>query len=262
MFNRDLYNAKRIDEWSSQFNNAQPFRFLVIDNFLDFDLAQSLSKEFPSLEYMDVNYKGINEKKSEHSSFENLHPVFTNFKDAITRKEVTCIIENIAQIDKLETIEDRYGFGLHQGGQHSFLDIHVDYNLHPIRKKQRRLNLIIFLNPEWNQEWGGALEFWDKHVTSCRQSISPVFNRCVLFECNEYSYHGYSKINCPETITRKSFYLYYFSNPEQPMIFHDTIFKNKPSEPLSKRFVVSLKEATKNFIKRILYYSGLSRFLK
>src|SRR5215203_2621548 len=262
MINKDLCDVKQIDEWSRQFNKAQPFRFLVIDNFLDRTLAQSLSKEFPSLEYMNVNYKGINEKKSEHSSFENLHPVFTNFKNAITRKEITSTIENITQIDKLETIEDRYGFGLHQGGPRSFLDIHVDYNLHPIRKKQRRLNLIIFLNTEWKQEWGGALEFWNRDVTVCVQSISPFFNRCVLFECNEYSYHGYSKINCPHDVTRKSIYQYYFTEPQEKIIFHDTIFKNKPEESVGKKFIVPIKEILKNSVKRFFYYLGLKRFLK
>jgi hypothetical protein len=90
----------------------------------------------------------------------------------------------------------------------------------------------------------------------------PLFNRCVLFECNEYSFHGYSKINCPEEITRKSFYQYYFTDPEEKIVFHDTIFKSKPEESVTKRLLVSIKETLKNATKRTLYHFGLRRWLK
>lgn len=262
MFNENLLDERKINAWKQQFNNAVPFRFLVIDNFLDPAIAAQLSREFPALEKMDVNYKGINEKKSEHSNFETLHPVFRELRNRITHPAITGAIEKIAGIEALETIGDRYGYGLHQGGTNSFLDIHVDYNLHPLRKKQRRLNLIIFLNPEWRPEWGGALEFWNREVTACVQSISPVFNRCVLFESHDYSYHGYSKISCPEHISRKSFYLYYFSAPGQRLLFHDTIFRATPDEKAIKKPVVYIKELVKNFIKRILYHTGLNRLMK
>jgi len=262
MFIDTITDEEQINGWKKKFNEASPFRFIVIDNFLDLELAGHLSTEFPSLNEMDVNYNGINERKSEHSSFDNLHPSFKNLKRILAQRKITETIEKIARIDNLQVIEDRYGIGLHQGGRNSFLDIHVDYNLHPIKKKQRRLNLIIFLNREWQEEWGGSLEFWSKDLSQCMQSILPVFNRAVLFECTEYSYHGYSQITCPENTTRKSFYQYYFSEPEQKLIFHDTIFQNKPIEAPLKRAVVISKEFTKNFMKRILYYSGLNRFLK
>ncbi len=262
MINRNFSDKEQLIKWSREFHTGHPFRFLVIDNFSDYDFAECLSREFPALNNMDVTYKGINEQKSEHSNFAQLHSSFTDLKSQITNPQFINIIEKISGISSLETIDDRYGCGLHQGGANSFLDIHVDYNLHPVKKKQRRLNLIIFLNPEWREEWGGNLEFWNKDVTQCMHSISPIFNRCVLFECTDHSYHGYSKIKCPASTTRKSFYQYYFSEPEQKLFFHDTIFKNKPQEPIIKKFVVAIKETAKNWVKRIFYYLGLTNFLK
>ena len=93
----------------------------------------------------------------------------------------------VTGIPGLQTIEDRLGYGLHQGANQSFLDIHIDYNLHPLRKLYRKLNLIIFLNESWESNWGGHLELWDADVANCVQSIAPVFNRCALFECSEIS---------------------------------------------------------------------------
>lgn len=262
MFNKRFTDETQVLDWQKSFNNAKPFRFLVIDDFLEPEFAIQLAEKFPTLEEMNVNYKGINERKSEHSDFDGLPAEFSQLKKCLAMSEVTTAIETITQIRNLELINDRFGFGLHQGGKDSFLDIHVDYNLHPIRQKQRRMNLILFLNLEWQQDWGGALEFWNKDVTVCEQSILPRFNRCVLFECNEYSFHGYSRITCPQEATRKSFYQYYFTNPQEKIVFHDTIFKSKPSEPIRKKIIVSVKETVKNSVKKIFYYSGLKKLLK
>ena len=262
MFNKDLSDILQLEQWKMSFNDAKPFRFLIIDDFFETSFAQKLANSFPSLEEMNVNYKGINERKSEHSDFNKLPLIFSELKQVISSTELTCAIETITQVQNLELINDRYGYGLHQGGKNSFLDIHVDYNLHPIERKQRRLNLILFLNPEWRQDWGGSLELWNKNVSVCEQSILPIFNRCVLFECNEYSFHGYSQIDCPPHITRKSFYQYYFTKPGDKIVYHDTIFKNKPQEPINKKIVVPIKEGLKNNAKRFFYYLGLKRFLK
>jgi hypothetical protein len=261
MLNNNL-EAGQIQRWQAEFETGSPFRYLIIDNFLEPAFAEELSNKFPALGEMNVRYRGMNERKSEHSDFVNLPSVFSALKKRLSEFDVTTAIGKITQIQNLELINDRFGFGLHQGGKDSFLDIHVDYNLHPLQRKQRRINLILFLNTNWEKDWGGALELWNKDVTKCEQSILPLFNRCVLFECNEYSFHGYSKINCPEEITRKSFYQYYFTDPEEKIVFHDTIFKSKPEESVTKRLLVSIKETLKNATKRTLYHFGLRRWLK
>jgi Rps23 Pro-64 3,4-dihydroxylase Tpa1-like proline 4-hydroxylase len=262
MLSNQWASEEKIREWNKKFNEALPFRHVVIDNAIEPILAEKLSLEFPSLEKMKVKYMGINESKSEHSDFENLDPSFASLKKAFSDEKIISAIEQISNIPSLITIHDRFGYGLHQGGKNSFLDIHVDYNLHPTQKKQRRLNLILFLNKEWKESWGGSLEFWNEDVSQCMQSIAPLFNRCVIFECNEISYHGYATITCPETESRKSFYHYYFSEPGKKLLFHDTIFKNKPQDRLSKKIIVRTKETAKNLIKRTFYHLGLNKFLK
>jgi hypothetical protein len=56
-----------------------------------------------------------------------------------------------------------------------------DFNIHPEMKKLRCVNLILYLNKGWRDEWGGQLELWDKNMTHTFNKISPIFNRAVIF---------------------------------------------------------------------------------
>ena len=262
MLNQKLCNESVIANLQSNFAAGQPYRHVLIDDFLDPFFARKLSENFPSLEQMKTKYNGINEKKAEHSDFTKLSHEFSTLKQILFDKEVLKLVEKITGIQGLQTIDDRFGFGLHQGGSGSFLDIHIDYNLHPLQKKQRRVNLLIFLNEEWRENWGGLLQLWNADVTKCVTSILPVFNRCVLFECSSIAYHGYNTIHCPPSLTRKSFYTYFFSDPEGEVNFHDTVFKPLPHESRLKKIIVTGKEGLKNGIKRALYKTGLMKFLK
>jgi hypothetical protein len=99
-------------------------------------------------------------------------------------------------------------------------------------------------------------------VKNCIQSIQPLFNRCVIFECSDVSYHGYNKINVPEGITRKSAYQYYFIPVSDNVSFHDTIFRPRPEDSAVKRVRTYSKDFVKNSAKKILLKLGLKRFLK
>jgi len=254
------------DGYSKELNAAfcgnKPIRHLVIDNFLVKDIAHSIYHHFPSMEEMNTHYKGLNEKKAEHSDFTGLDESFDRLHRYLSSPQVIQWLQAVTGIDSLETINDRLGYGLHQGANHSFLDIHIDYNLHPITKLYRKLNLIIFFNEQWEAGWGGHLELWDSQVKNCIQSIVPIFNRCVIFECSDISYHGYNKINVPDGITRKSCYQYYFIPVTDTISFHDTMFKPRPQESAMKKIRTYSKDFIKNSGKKILLKLGLKRFLK
>ena len=260
MINTRLLDNEKIKELNNSFNNKVPFKFLTIDNFLNAELAEQIEAAFPSIDSMKVRYKGINENKAEDSSFEKFDPILQELNAFVHSQVMNEWISNITGLKNLSTINDRLSAGLHQGGNNSFLDIHIDYNIHPINKKQRKLNLLIFFNKDWKEEWGGQLELWDKK--NCFIKILPSFNRMVLFECNEISYHGYSKISCPDSFTRKSYYHYFFQPIAKGITYHDTIFLTKDSYSFRKKALTKSKEFLKNRIKLIFYKTGLHRFLK
>lgn len=262
IFRKGLFSNDELISLHSDFNNGRPYKHVIIDNFLDPAFAKGISSHFPYLDAMKTRYNGLNEKKSESSDFTHLHENFDLLHAALSTPEFSGWISSWTKIANLHTISDRLGYGLHQGGNNSFLDIHIDYNIHPLKNLLRKLNLIIFFNETWLSHWGGNLEMWDDKVQKCIQSIQPSFNRCVIFECSEISYHGYNRISVPKDVTRKSYYQYYFTPVTSPINFHDTVFKTRPDESLFKKNATEFKEFAKNTLKRVFLKAGWKKFFR
>lgn len=254
-----FFLPSNIQDLNQKFNSSLPYRYVVMDSFLDADFASTLSDNFPGVDKMSRNYQGLNEHKSEGAGFENFHPAFTQLRESLNTPEFYNALSAITGIDNLYSVEDALGMGVHQGGNGSYLDIHIDFNIHSVRNIHRRINLLIFLNRDWQESFGGMLELWNNNVSKLEKSILPSINRCVIFETNEISYHGYNKINVPEGITRKSFYGYFYTDlREGASGYHDTVFKARPEDGLIKKVKTDVKETLKNNIKRLLKKAGIS----
>ena len=126
------------------------------------------------------------------------------------------------------------------------LDVHVDFNYIEDRQLHRRLNILVYFNKGWKPEWGGNIELWDKEVKVCHHSFSPIFNRCVIFETSEISYHGVTAVRCPESQVRKSFAAYYYTK-EAPAHWdggvHSTNFRARPVEIIKGNLLMPLEKA-------------------
>ncbi|MEM1221077.1 MAG: 2OG-Fe(II) oxygenase [Bacteroidota bacterium] len=255
--NTAAINEAAIPALRESFATAKPYNYMVIENFLREDIANDLYEHFPKMTDLRKHYKGLNENKSEGSSFDTYHGSFAKVLDAIKSAEFTRWLEQIVQIDDLLLPDDHRGAGVHQGKNGSFLDVHVDFSVHPILNMHRRLNLLIFLNKDWKQEYGGHLELWNEDVTVLEKEIMPTFNRAVVFQTTDTSYHGYDVINIPEGETRKSIYSYYYSPLGEGVKYHDTIFKPRPSDTMMKKAQTNAKETVKNGIKRTIQRMGL-----
>ena len=147
-----------------------------------------------------------------------------------------------------------FGGGLHQSIKGAFLNVHIDYNFHPKTKHHRRLNVLIYMNKNWGDEYEGHLELWDINETrqNLLEKISPKFNRCVIFETNDVSFHGHPKpLNIPDGMSRKSLATYYYTKTRPSSEIsadHNTIFVNtEGSQGHVKRF----KSGIKVFLERI-----------
>ncbi len=122
----------------------------------------------------------------------------------------------------------------------------------------RRLNLLIYLEKDWKEEYGGGLEMWNADMSQCEKIVMPALNRAVIFETSEISYHGYAKISLPEGVTRKSFFAYYYTKEREDAVpYHDTIFKARPTESTSKKIQTAVKESVKNTAKSTLKKLGV-----
>lgn len=250
--------SEAIEKLKNDFQTAFPYKHLVMDDFLQEDFANLLHSNFPSIDKLNKHYNGLNENKSEGSNFDDFHPSFSQIRQEIMSQELAKWMSAVTNIPEVFVTDDKLGTGLHQGGNGSFLDIHIDFNIHAQKNVYRRLNLLIYMNKDWKSEYGGDLEMWDAKMTKCEKKVAPLFNRAVIFETNEISYHGYSKVTLPEGITRKSIYSYFYTvKNENAAGYHDTVFKPKPEDSTFKKVSTNLKENIKNFTKAQLKKIGI-----
>lgn len=259
IINEKYLQEEIIKKLATQYNTASPFPYIIMENFLQEDIANMLYEKFPNNTQLDIHWNGLNEKKSEGADFQNFDHAFSELKQYIMSSEMSQWIEKTTGVKDSIVSDDKLGCGVHQGKDGSFLDVHVDFNMHHKINKYRRLNLLIYLNKDWKtEEYGGELELWNPDMTECVHKIAPLFNRAVIFETNSYSYHGYGKISLPENETRKSFYTYFYTDEQgNQKSYHDTTFKTRPDEATSKKVKTALKENIKNGVKKTFNKLGI-----
>lgn len=201
----------------ARFTTAQPFRHVVIENFLDHGFAQRLLDEFPAFEQgNNVGDDGRPGAKSTVERMAALGPGYCALDAAIQSREFLEYIAAITGVDDLLYDPFYLGGGTHENREGQLLQAHIDFNYHPSERWHRRLNLIVYLNHDWNEAWGGNLELWrDPYADASPVArIAPAFNRCVIFETSEHSWHGFDTIVLPPEQaqrSRKSVALYFYT---------------------------------------------------
>ena len=259
IINPIYFDKEKIASLKATFNTNTPCKHILLENFLTDEVANTLYDNFPKMEVMNVHRKSINENKREEYHFEKFHPIFNEVRNALASQELVDLWQEISGLSNLELTFDAYGCGIHQGGNGSFVDVHLDYNMHTEKDLHRRLNILIYLNKHWKEEYGGHLELWDEKVTKMEKEVLPSFNRAVIFRTDEMSQHGVRKVTCPENESRKSFYGFYFTPLGDDFKYRDSKFTARPEEGVVKGMVVSTKEMLKINIKRFLKAIGISK---
>lgn len=240
---------------------AAPFPHILIDDFLDAEFAREALRCWPS--YADAakigrEFRSINERrKVQVTDSEQFPPALRELNGALASSQFIDTVSSIFAIPHLLPDSEMVGGGLHQTGPRGRLDVHVDFNYLKSRKLHRRLNILIYFNEGWLPEWGGQLELWNRDVSECVHSFDPIFNRCVIFETSEISFHGVTEVTCPGDAVRRSFAGYYYTE-SAPSHWdgesHSTIFKARPEESVKNR-VMALKHSSdivKGRVKKLI----------
>jgi Rps23 Pro-64 3,4-dihydroxylase Tpa1-like proline 4-hydroxylase len=231
VLNADLDERK--DSIGREFAAAEPFRHAVIPDFFAADLAQELLADFPSFQdEFAIGETGDVGRKAEHREVKDISPAYRAVDDFIQTPEFLDFMSEITGIPDLMYDSEYHGGGTHENVDGASLYTHVDFNYHP-RGWHRRLNLIVYLSPEWKVEWGGSLELhsnpWEPY-NDVAKVLPAKFNLGVIFETTESSWHGFSRIRLPDDrkdLSRKSFaiYLYTKDRPaDQTAASHSTIY--------------------------------------
>lgn len=219
-----------------QYVQANPFPHIVLNDFLPTELIRQILINFPHESVNDevkfeIGYAGQFKRQIpplQCNSFNrNLFAFFNS-------EPVLRFIESLTGIEKL--IPDPYfaGGGYHETTTGGLLGIHADFRINKELNLNRRINMIIYLNDNWRDEWGGALELWDRSMSAVQQKVFPILNRCVIFNTDQDSFHGHpDPLACPEDMSRKSIALYYYTASESVLLetpAHDTMYKARPDD--------------------------------
>jgi Rps23 Pro-64 3,4-dihydroxylase Tpa1-like proline 4-hydroxylase len=201
---------------SEKYQVNQPFPHIVLDDFFPNNFLDKIIDNFPEHKEAYVNHKSSNQYlKKGYRPQELLKNPCTHYLSLLNSTPILHFLEKLTNISGL--IPDPYytGGGLHETLTGGHLDIHVDFSLHKKLNVARRLNMIIFLNKDWKPEYGGNLELWDTEIKGKVVEIEPLYNRCVIFNTDEHSYHGQPQpIDCPSNMTRRSIALYYYTTTD------------------------------------------------
>jgi hypothetical protein len=239
LFDNPRYARLAIDN-AARYQGADPFPHIVLDDFIDVDLARSLSAAFPGPDEISwvIRDNENNRRRYQHDETK-IPALLREMLREMNGRQFVLFLETLTGIEGL--LPDPYftGGGVHLSGQGDFLKIHADFNWHHKLQAYRRVNALLYLSDEWQPEWKGAIEFWDRDMTQVRSSALPFINRLVVFSTGEHSNHGQREPNqCPPGKYRKVLNLYYYTTRREDANMSDphfTLYK-----PLASEFAMQL----------------------
>jgi hypothetical protein len=237
----------------SAYLNAKPFPHVVFDDFFDPHILDLILEEFPKpnqIRWQQFdNAQEIKLASATEASFGSVTRLLLYHLNSMTFLE---FLSGVTGIENLISDPSFDGGGLHQIVPGGKLGIHSDYNKHRRYGLDRRLNLLLYLNKDWREEYGGEIEFWDRNMTKCEAKTLPLFNRVLVFGTTDFTFHGHpDPLRCPPGMTRKSLALYYFTNgrpAEEISGEHSTIFRDRHQGD----FRLTTKQRLRNLAKDVL----------
>jgi hypothetical protein len=216
-----------------KYNNAKPFPHIYFDDFLPVEAAEAALRDFPEPKVITwTEFNQPTQRKLAFNTVDKLPPSVRDVLYFLNSRPMLNFLEILTGIKGV--ISDPYyaGGGLHQIKPGGHLEVHADFNFHPKIKLDRRINVLVYMNKDWKEEYGGHFELWNKEMTAAEQKILPLFNRCAIFSTTSTSYHGHpTPLACPPDRTRKSLATYYYSvgRPEEEANeAHSTLFQQRP----------------------------------
>ena len=225
---------------SKQYQGASPYPHIVLENFLDPEVLNACIAEFNKLNETDgwINYTHYNEKKTGLNKLDLLPEMIKGTINELNSPAFLEFLSTLTGIKDLQKDDALEGGGIHQSKRGGFLNIHADFTVHPHHRNwQRRVNVLVYLNKDWQDEWGGKLELWDKKMKACEAKVAPIFNRCVIFNTDADSFHGHPEpMTCPDGVFRRSIALYYYSIEDKPFR-RATYYQARPGDGSNKLLV-------------------------
>jgi hypothetical protein len=209
----------RMADSAQEYRSATPFPHAVFDGVLASSIFDSAVGEFPAPDDPTWNaYVHVNEHKFAHRSVDQWGSTLQAVFGLLTSDSFVVGLRAMTGIAGLFPDESLDGGGLHQTLRGGHLNVHRDFTAHHTHRTWRRqVNVLLYLNARWEEEWGGSLELWDRTMQHAVQRVSPIGNRMLVFTTSGVAHHGHpDPLTCPPDVARRSLALYYFTEEIKP----------------------------------------------
>jgi hypothetical protein len=216
---------------ASAYRDAEPFPHIVVDGMFSADVLDAVAGEIPSpiMEselLFSADVPALQERKFAFRDVPAFGPSSHYLINTLNAKPFLEFLTEVTGIGGLMSDPYLVGGGFHQIVRGGLLSVHADFNVHPVTRAYRRLNLLLYLNRGWPEEWGGELELWPADLSGCSRRIAPIFNRMVVFSTTETSFHGHPHpLSCPPDAVRRSLALYYYTVERLDAEEHSTLWQ-------------------------------------
>lgn len=245
LFSRSYEDLQAIATAQRQsYRSANPYPHIVLHDVFDDSFLTAILEEFPDLSTKDTVSKNTPTEIKFGSKGERFFgPKTKSFLNFLNSEPFLEFLQTLTGIEE-KLIPDPYfkGGGQHEIKKGGLLKIHADFNKHPDLHLDRRINVLIYLNKDWEEDFGGHFELWSADMKSCEKQILPTFNTMAIFSTTDFSFHGHpDPLTCPENRSRKSIALYYYSNGRpsseinQGLEAHSTLFKRRDGDASDTR---------------------------
>jgi hypothetical protein len=247
---------------AKRYRENRPCPHILLEDFLDTETALAMAVEFPQAGTDAwTQYKHANENKLGMAKRELFPPTLRLVTDELNSPEFVAWISELTGIPGLVADPMLEGGGLHQSGPGGYLNVHTDFSMHHFHTDwHRRVNLIVYLNPGWQEAWGGAIELWEAKMARCGAKYPPLLNHALIFTTNEKSLHGFpDPLTCPEGQSRKSLALYYYTVEQGAKLTpHSTDYFARPQDGWAKAATIWIDKKAVDFYSRAKARFGFS----
>lgn len=261
VFPFERWNAN-LGRLSKEYQENKPVPHIYLTDFLVPEAAAALEEEFPRPNSDQwTHYQHQNENKHGMTKRELFPVKLGHAVDALNSPAFVSWLSELTGIPGLRADPLLEGGGLHQSGPGGYLNVHTDFSHHHYHKNwRRRINLILYLNHGWQDDWGGSIELWDPNMRHCVAKYPPRLNCAFLFNTNDISYHGFpSPLTCPEGYSRKSLALYYYTEEaEEKTAVRSTNYRARPEDGMAKSALIWLDKKAVDLYSRAKARFGFS----
>lgn len=227
---------KNLPDGHTAYQTAMPFPHAVIDDYLPAGLAERALATYPKpddpiwrsfgREYVNPG----NGRKFEMPVYSAMPPALRETVDLVHSEQHLQFVRDITGYHDLFTDPTLMGGGLNMSMSGGFLRVHADFNFNNELKSYRTINLLLYFNKDWREEYGGGLELWARDMSRRERVILPMFNRAVIFTTFCDAYHGFPVVATPDGRGRLSMNFYFYRREAAPGISaepHKTLWQTE-----------------------------------